>query len=72
MMAKGKGRRARGVLLLGRFYFSKWLTFPVLGLTKVLVFINASEVGKFPFFLTPSLTVYFKIILLIKLYNLAI
>ena len=32
--AKGEGR---GGLLLGRFYFSKWLKFPVLGLKKVLV-----------------------------------
>ena len=32
---RGEGR---GGVLLGRFYFSKWLTFPVLGHKKVLVF----------------------------------
>ena len=31
---RGEGR---GGFLLGRFYFSKWLTFPVLGHKKVLV-----------------------------------
>ena len=31
-----RGERGGG-LLLGRFYFSKWLTFPVLGHKKVLV-----------------------------------
>ena len=38
MRARGK---ARGGLLLGRFYFSKWLTFPVLGHKKVLVHIDS-------------------------------
>ena len=28
-----------GGLFLGRFYFSKWLTFPVLGHKKVLVLL---------------------------------
>ena len=35
MRARGEGW---GGLFLGRFYFSKWLTFPVLGHKKVLVF----------------------------------
>ena len=34
MWARGEGR---GGLFLGRFYFSKWLTLPVLGHKKVLV-----------------------------------
>ena len=42
MRARGEGWEARGErrggLLLSRFYFSKWLTFPVLGHKKVLVF----------------------------------
>ena len=42
MRVIGEGRRARG-LLLGRFYFSKWLTFLVLGHKKVLVLINKAE-----------------------------
>ena len=33
---RGEGR---GGFLLGRFYFSKWLTFPVLGHKKVLVIV---------------------------------
>ena len=43
MRARGEGWEARGEgrggLLLGRFYFSKWLTFPVLGHKKVLVIL---------------------------------
>ena len=43
-MTPGWGQEARckgrGGLLLGRFYFSKWLTFPVLGHKKVLVNIG--------------------------------
>ena len=36
MRARGEGR---GGLFLGRFYFSKWLTLPVLGHKKVLVLL---------------------------------
>ena len=45
MSLRGEGPRGsflgegRGGLLLGRFYFSKWLTFPVLGHKKVRVFM---------------------------------
>ena len=37
MRARGEGR---GGLFLSRFYFSKWLTLPVLGHKKVLVLIE--------------------------------
>ena len=44
MRARDKGR---GGLLFGRFYFSKWLTLPVLGHKKVLVLttkpVNGNE-----------------------------
>ena len=46
MSLRGEGPRGsflgegRGGLLLSRFYFSKWLTFPVLGHKKVLVSIK--------------------------------
>ena len=45
MSLRGEGPRGsflgegRGGLLLVRFYFSEWLTFPVLGNRKVLVYI---------------------------------
>ena len=37
-MSQNEGER-QGGLFLGRFYFSKWLTFPVLGHKKVLVYM---------------------------------
>ena len=40
-----RGERGGG-LLLGRFYFSKWLTFPVLGHKKVLVIIINTKIHR--------------------------
>ena len=46
MRARGKGR---GGLLLGRFYFSKWLTIPVLGHRQVLVALFVNVKGLFTY-----------------------
>ena len=63
---RGEGRRARG-LLLGRFYFSKWLTFPVLGHKKVLVSFIHKMLTSFLLFITFLLQKGIKLYLLGRL-----